>query len=176
MRYSEIMEASQRLPTREIGPTLYHGTGCLNAADILQHKLIHASDDPHDYGVSMTDELSSAEYFAARTDAESWAFILHQKNTPDKEYYEDKSGAMDIHRHLTGVIFEFNTAKIAEHYRIKPIAYTGDWEDEAEWRVLNESIPLMPFLQGIHVKAEVVEWWMQNMPEKADSLHALLRY
>ena len=98
MLYFEIVqEGYARQPLRPLGDTLYHGTGCLNAASMLASKTLKASADSYGAGVSMTDELSSAQYFAERTDAESWDFILHQKSNPGKEYYEDRYQSTQNH-------------------------------------------------------------------------------
>jgi hypothetical protein len=175
MRMGEIL--SEIAPPAPRGASLYHGTSCLAAAEIIKTGIIHAANDGHGMGISMTDTWGSAEEFGLRKDSEDATFLAHHHqfgNTND--YEEDFQRSMQAYPHLAGVVIEMDAAKLAATYRIRAVDYSdSDWDVEEEWRVMTKTgVIIAPVLKAIHVKPDVIAWWIGQYPDRKPMLQLLL--
>ena len=157
--------------------TLWHGTSVLNAALIIQENHLRQwAWDGLGAGVSCASELDSAEYFAVRTDAENAARrAFHREHGPDADFNYDSGKAENAYPFLRGAVLELDATLLAEEFRLKRVNYTGDWDDEVEFRVMGAAgVPdIGRFVTGITFSEENLAWWMEECRDEPETLDAL---
>jgi GNAT superfamily N-acetyltransferase len=149
---------------------LYHGTGCLRAANILaDNHLKQFTWDGGPKGVSFAHEQSAAEYFAIRSDTEDaarYAFV-EQTGQPPEDFEYDATEAWDDFPHLKGIVFEFMTRDLAQRHKIAPYDYDHhDPDGEAEWRLHTHAgiESAQDHLRAIYGDPRGVQWWIEQAP------------
>lgn len=174
------MPSTSARPQRADAPAiLWHGTGCLGAVGILgEDRILAYGWDGHGVGVSFTAEREAAGYFAMRADVERAARDAHAAlHGPDADFEYDSGRAEAEYPHLGGVVMEFDTAALGDGHAFRRVLYTGDWDDEAEWRLHGASGVggVASALLAIHVDEASVLWWIErSQVDVADALRRLL--
>jgi hypothetical protein len=163
---------------------LWHGTGCLRAANIIaDNHLKQFTWDGGPIGVSLAHQRDAAEYFAQRSDTEDAARheFVEQTGQPPEDFEYDSHEAWDAFPNLKGIVFEFSTRDLSQKHKIAPFDYDqSDPDGEAEWR-LHSKIGIenaQDHLLAILGDRRTIQWWIDqatrwNLQNEVPKLKAL---
>lgn len=74
------------------------------------------------------------------------------------------------------MVFEFDAALLNRDFELTKIAYSGDWDDEVELRVMGEAgiLDVKRYIVGVTLSAENLDWWTSEQGIDTATTEALL--